>query len=304
MTENVESRPEERTPVLVVSGFLGAGKTTLVRHLLKDAQRQGLRLAVVSNEFGALGIDRAILGSDAAYVELEGGCVCCQLSNELVDTLQMLRDRVRPDRIVIETSGLALPYDTQLNLWREPVSHWVGDDLAVVVVDAEQVLQRRDLAGTFEHQVTSADLLLLNKVDLVPHAEIDAVESALRTLEPETPILHTVHTQIDPTVLFVPFPSRARKQLVAEPALSSHDHQRFEAREIVFPEVADPRAIMDGVRKLAAVRVKGFVRSTEGIRLVQGVGPRVHLTKVDIAPADDLVGRLVAIFRRPVHSSQ
>src|SRR2546425_12652269 len=76
-----EGGVEKRIPVLVVSGFLGAGKTTLVRHLLQDAQRTGVRVAVVSNEFGALGIDKALLGAgEAAYVELEGGCVCCQLS--------------------------------------------------------------------------------------------------------------------------------------------------------------------------------------------------------------------------------
>ena len=112
--------PADSIPALVVSGFLGAGKTTLVRHLLKEAQREGMRLAVVSNEFGALGIDQALLGSQGSntYVELEGGCVCCKLSDELVNTLQQLWEEVRPDRIVVETSGVALPFDTLINFWR------------------------------------------------------------------------------------------------------------------------------------------------------------------------------------------
>lgn len=142
---------ERPIPVLIVSGFLGSGKTTLVRHLLADAQRSGDRVAVISNEFGALGIDQALLGaSEGAYVELEGGCVCCQLSDELRDTLQMLRERVNPHRIIVETSGVALPSDTQLQFWREPVCHWVEDDVAAIVVNAEQLLEGRDLHGTFE----------------------------------------------------------------------------------------------------------------------------------------------------------
>ena len=130
---------------LVVSGFLGSGKTTLVRRLLEAAKRDGQRIAVISNEFGELGIDQSLLGDSAeAYVELEGGCVCCRLADDLVETLQLLYERVGPERIIVETSGVALPYDTQLNFWRPPVSEWIEDDLAIVVVDAEQVLQRRD----------------------------------------------------------------------------------------------------------------------------------------------------------------
>ena len=135
----------------------------------------------MSNEFGALGIDQALLGSQGvnSYVELEGGCVCCKLSDDLVTTLQQLWEDVRPDRVVVETSGVALPFDTLLNFWREPVSLWVGDSIAVVVVNAEQVVEGRDLDGTFEQQVSSADLVIMNKVDLVANDQIVAIEKQL-----------------------------------------------------------------------------------------------------------------------------
>ncbi len=143
-----------RVPALVLSGFLGSGKTTVVQRLLADAAERGIRVALISNELGELGIDRALLGQGGeSYVELEGGCVCCELSDDLLETLVALHRDVDPDRFVIETSGVALPYDTQLNFWREPACDFIGDDMAVVVVNAEQLAEGRDLEGTFEDQV-------------------------------------------------------------------------------------------------------------------------------------------------------
>lgn len=281
-----------KVPSLVVSGFLGSGKTTLVRRLLDDAQRQGIRLAVISNEFGALGIDRALLGAaPGAIVELEGGCVCCQLSNELVDTLQELRARVDPDRIVVETSGVALPSETLLHFWREPVSAWVGDDMAVVVIDAARVLEGRDLGGTFEDQVTSADLLILNKLDLVPAAALPEIETRLREIEPEAPLVHAVHGDVDPDLLFLP--PAARRRRTARP----HSHEAFTAEEIAFAPGTTPEQIAATIRALGALRAKGFVETDGGVRLVQGVGQRVAIEAAPMAPPPEMIGRVVVIRR-------
>ncbi|MFI5314498.1 MAG: CobW family GTP-binding protein [Myxococcota bacterium] len=290
-----------RVPALVVSGFLGSGKTTLVRHLLADAQARGLRLAIVSNEFGEVGIDRALLGGGGeAFVELGGGCVCCRLSNELVATLEKLRETVNPDRVVIETSGVALPYDVSLHLWREPLARWVGEDLTVIVVNAEQVAGGRDLDDTFEDQVTSADLILLNKVDLVAPAELPALEARLRALEPDAPILRTRHSAVSPEVLFPPGPGelaageRARR---AEKARAPHGHQQFASELRDFERGIASAALVGRLRAEGALRAKGFVETAEGLRLVQGVGPRIELVAPDFAPPRELVGRVVLIRR-------
>lgn len=291
---------EQRIPVLVVSGFLGAGKTTLVRHLLQDAQRTGVRVAVVSNEFGALGIDQALLGpGEAAYVELEGGCVCCQLSDALLDTLQMLWERVSPARIIIETSGVALPFETQLNLWREPVCTWVSDDMAVVVVNAEQVAAGRDLEGTFADQVSSADLLLLNKIDLIPQEALEPVEAMLRSLAPDTPIVRSMQSHVDPMVLFPPDPARLRAQRrTARPEPLPHQHEMFSAQEMRVEEGIEPDVLSERLRRLGALRAKGFVQTSDGLRLVQGVGRRIELTEVTLPPPAALLGRVVVITRK------
>jgi cobalamin biosynthesis protein CobW len=292
---------DKRIPVLVISGFLGSGKTTLVSYLLKEAKAKGTRLAVVSNEFGALGIDQALLGQgEEAYVELEGGCVCCQLSDELVNTLQMLWERVHPDGMIIETSGVALPFDTQLQLWREPVCRWVDDDMAVVVVNAEQLFEQRELEGTFEDQVSSADLLLLNKIDLVPAESLASLEAILSRMAPDTPVVRSIHGQIDPSVLFPPdlHELRTRRRSAGTPP-TPHLHESFRAYELAVEDGIAPPLLTARLHGLGMLRGKGFVRTSDGLRLVQGVGRRIELSEPPLAPPEALVGRVVIIVRGP-----
>jgi len=286
-----------RVPALVVSGFLGSGKTTLVRALLADAQRQGLRVAFISNELGELGVDRSLLGAGGqAYVELEGGCVCCELSDDLLETLQALYEELHPDRFVIETSGVALPYDTQLNFWREPVCRWIGDDMAVVVVNAEQLLEGRDLEGTFEDQVQSADLLILNKVDLVPEEKLDEIETRLAGIEPEAPRVYAVRGDVDPALLFPPAPDEIDRSGEA-PAARPHTHEHFETEEW-RPAPGLSRAALEAeLDRPELLRAKGYVETDEGLELVQLVGRRIEWEKADPPPPNEMIGRVVLIRR-------
>jgi cobalamin biosynthesis protein CobW len=289
----------KRVPVLLVSGFLGSGKTTLVRHLLQSAQAQGTRVAVISNEFGALGIDKALLGEgEEAYVELEGGCVCCQLSDDLRDTLQMLWERVQPDQVIVETSGVALPSDIQLQFWREPVSTWVEDDMVLVVVNAEQVAEGRDLHGTFADQVSSADLLLLNKVDLAAAADLPRLEAVLQEIAPETPVLHASYGNLAPAVLFPPDPAGLRAQRrQAPPPHKPHAHEAFVSEVLSIEEHIEPAVLLARLRQRQILRAKGFVHTSQGLRVVQGVGRRLELSAPVTTPPAALVGRVVVIRR-------
>lgn len=289
----------DRVPALVVSGFLGSGKTTLVRALLEDARRGGVRAAVISNEFGELGIDQALLGTlGDGYVELEGGCICCRLSDELIETLQRLWEDVRPERIIVETSGVALPYDVQINFWREPVSKWAEDALAAVVVDALQLRDGRDLDATFVQQVSSADLLLLNKIDLVPEEELPRLEAMLREIEPDAPIVRTVRGDVDPMLLFPPAPDslRVARAAAAVPP-PAHDHGCFVSEVLPVAAGIDAGELLDQLGRTGALRIKGFVETSDGVRLVQGVGPRIELVDSGVEPAESLVGRVVLIRR-------
>ncbi|MBM4264841.1 MAG: GTP-binding protein [Deltaproteobacteria bacterium] len=284
-------------PTLIVSGFLGSGKTSLVRWLLSQAQSAGKRVAVVSNEYNSLGIDQALLGADGqTLVELDGGCVCCQLSNELVATLEMLHEKVQPDQIIIETSGVALPGDVQVHLWREPVKSWSGGDVAVVIVNAEQVLEGRDLDGAFEFQLTSADLLVLNKLDLVPDGALPAIEARLRQIEPDAPMVRCLHGRVDPAVLFPPDADQLRQRRATRSEPPAHLHERFASEVINLEEGIDEAVLTARFRAMNALRAKGFVQTANGARLLQAVGPRVQLEAV-AAASPELLGKVVVIRR-------
>jgi G3E family GTPase len=257
-------------------------------------------MAVVSNEFGELGIDQALFGQggDGRYVELEGGCVCCQLSDELLTTLHDLWERHKPDRMIVETSGVALPFETLVTFWREPITQWVGEALAVVVVNAEQLAEGRDVEGTAEQQISSADLLVLNKIDLVTTESIRRVESMLEDMAPGTPIIHSVNGQVDPAILFPPQPTGVgRPNARKEPDIAPHTHESFEAEEIVIESGIAQDQLMTQLQQLTALRVKGIVRTSEGLRLVQGVGPRIQLVAPPSDLPENLIGRIVAIRR-------
>jgi cobalamin biosynthesis protein CobW len=316
---------------LVVSGFLGSGKTTLVRRLLEDGQRHGIRTAVVSNEFGELGIDEALLagsarlveGTGTSFVELAGGCVCCRLSDDLLRTLQELWERTRPERVIVETSGLALPYDTLINFWRDPVRAWAIDESSVVVVSAEQVASGRDLDRTFEDQVCSTDLVILSKTDLLGEVDAARSEARVRRMQPDVTIVRASFGEVDPLLFFPPEPgsrpaasrseagsqppssrperdsqSSSRPELEAH-AHGSHAHDEYLCEELVFEAGIREEAVRAVLEERAALRAKGFVETDEGLRIVQGVAGRIELSKAHETPPEHLVGRVVVIERRP-----
>lgn len=292
-----DSANSRKIPALVLSGFLGSGKTTVIQRLLADAVKRGIRIALISNELGELGIDRALLGKGGqSYVELEGGCVCCELADDLLETLVELRREIDPDRFVIETSGVALPYDTQLNFWREPACDFIGDDMAVVVVNADQLAEGRDLEGTFVDQVQSADLLILNKVDLVPQSDWPEIEARLRAIEPEAPLVRAVRGDIDLDLLFPPDLGELDRRGPA-PKTVPHSHEQFETSEWNPEPGMTCEAIEAHLSNAGLLRAKGFAQTDEGPRVVQVVGRRVEISEPDEAPPETLLGRIVLIRR-------
>jgi G3E family GTPase len=200
-----------RIPVTVLTGFLGAGKTTLLNHLLSE--NHGLRFAIIENEFGEVGIDEKILGNDKIkerideeLIEVMNGCICCTVRGDLVATLKRLAGKIQKfDGVIIETTGLADPAPVaQTFLLDEEVRKLYSLDAIVTVTDAKHLVMRLDdekpegVENEAEEQLAFADIVLLNKIDLVPEeAELKKVEDRIRTINPNAPIIRSQNSKVD-----------------------------------------------------------------------------------------------------------
>jgi cobalamin biosynthesis protein CobW len=326
-----------RIPATIVTGFLGAGKTSLVRHLLATAA--GHRLAIVVNEFGELGIDRELLlgCGDAAcgeddIVELANGCLCCTVADDFLPTLSRLIDRADPPgHIVIETSGLALPKPlVQAFAWPEIRTRTTVDGVVTVIdaaaaasgrfaSDPEAVARQRaadpaidhdnPLEEVFTDQLACADLVILNKTDLIDPDRLATLRRELQVrLRPGVKIVVSEQGRVAAAVA-LGLAAAAEDDLAARPSLheleGEHDHDDFESFVVDSGPVVDIAAfracLAAVIRAHDVLRVKGFVDvpGRDRRQVIQAVGDRVqqHFDRPWL-PGETRATRLVVIGKR------
>ena len=302
-----------RVPCTIVTGFLGSGKTTLIRHVLANAN--GRRLAVIVNEFGDVGIDGEILkgcGNAACpeenIVELANGCLCCTVADEFVPALdQILARKPAVEHIVIETSGLALPKPLVQAFHWPAIKSRVTVDGVVAVVDGAALaggrvaadldaLKRQRAADTaldhddpieevFGDQIACADLVVLNKRDLLDDAGMEkAVATVSRALPRAVRVVTVADGRVDPAALLglgVGTEDDIENRKTLHDDELEHDHDDFESFVVDMSEVSDPAAAARRIASVAeahnVLRIKGFlaVHGKPMRLLVQAVGPRV-----------------------------
>lgn len=303
-----------KIPVTVITGFLGAGKTTLIRHLM--ANPEGRKLAVLVNEFGTVGVDGEILRQcadencpDENIVELANGCICCTVADEFIPTIEALLARpTRPDHILIETSGLALPKPLLKAFDWPAIRSKITVDGVIAVADAEAVAAGRfapdvaavdaqrqadgsidhetPLSEVFEDQIACADIVLLSKADLAGEAGLASARALIEAELPrKLPILPLTEGVIDPKVI-LGLGAAAEDDLAARPSHhddhGEHEHDDFDTVVIELPEITDPAALVVAIERLAReqniLRVKGHIAvAGKPMRLlVQAVGERVR----------------------------
>jgi cobalamin biosynthesis protein CobW len=302
-----------RVPCTIVTGFLGAGKTTLIRHVLSNVQ--GRRIAVIVNEFGDLGIDGEILKGcgdlgcpEDNIVELANGCLCCTVADEFVPALDTILARMPSvEHIVIETSGLALPKPLVQAFHWPAIKSRVTVDGVVVVVDgaalangrvaadldaltrqraADKALDHDDpIEEVFEDQVACADLVVLNKRDLLDATGVEkAMAVVASTLPRAVKIVATADGKVDPAALLglgVGTEEDIENRRTRHDEEAEHDHDDFDSFVVPLPEIDDPGVLAARVSAATqspeVLRVKGFaaVAGKPMRLLIQAVGPRV-----------------------------
>jgi G3E family GTPase len=275
-------------PAIVLGGWLGAGKTTLVNRLLRAAD--GRRIAVLVNDFGDVGIDADLIVSrDGSVMNLAGGCVCCSVGSDLLEALVALPRSEPPfDLVLLETSGVALPGSVARSARLAP---GIAVDGTVVLVDAETVRARADdrhVGDTVRQQLAEADLLVLNKVDLVPWEAMPALRSWLHAAAPRAPVVEAVESAVPPEVVLGigeaplraapvgapdrgPRLGRARRPPPAAAVFVSASFELAGRYDLAAlgSALADP--------ELGLVRAKGALLDAAGGRAVlQAVGTRVR----------------------------
>ncbi|ODS01098.1 cobalamin biosynthesis protein CobW [Methyloceanibacter methanicus] len=323
-----------RVPCTIVTGFLGSGKTTLIRHVLANAN--GRRLAVIVNEFGDVGIDGEILKgcgdencSEENIVELANGCLCCTVADEFVPALDAILARhPQVDHIVIETSGLALPKPLVQAFHWPAIKNRVTVDGVVAVVDgaalsegqvsadlealsaqraADDALDHDDpIEEVFEDQIACADLIVLNKRDLL---DTEGLERAMTTVTGALPrgigVVTVAEGKVDATALLglgIGAEDDIENRMTHHDSEADHDHDDFDTFVVPIAEVADPASIAQRIADLAGahdvLRVKGFaaVAGKPMRLLIQAVGPRVnHYFDRPWGQAEDRQGKVVVI---------
>jgi cobalamin biosynthesis protein CobW len=333
-----------KIPATVVTGFLGAGKTTLIRHMLQNAG--GKRIALVINEFGDLGVDGEILRScgvencrDEDIVELSNGCICCTVADDFIPTMEMLLGRDDPpDHIVIETSGLALPQPLVRAFNWPGISTRVTVDGVVTVVDGKAVAEGRfahdeaavdaqraadegldhetPLSELFEDQIACADMIVVNKSDLLGETEAEELAAKIKAeARAGVQVLRTAMGALPIEVLLGQGAAAEADMEVRGEVHHHHDHDddgdddndhhhdhghdEFESFVVTRGEIGDPAAfaarVAEVIRAHNILRLKGFAAvAGKPMRLtLQAVGPRVdHYYD---RPADRRETRLVVI---------
>ena len=259
---------DQRVPLTILTGYLGAGKTTLLKHILEKTKK---KIAILMNEFGEIAIDSKIIeGKNVNMAELVGGCVCCSLTGELQLAIKEVIEKAKPEWILLETTGVAEP--TAIAIDMKDLQE-VRLDAVVCIVDCDAVVRYPQIGHTGREQIEMADILIINKIDLVEPDKFVEVEEKLRDINDRAVFVKALHSKVPPMFLFGL--NKEHKDLVR--------NKKHEIENEVFAYESDATfskdKFIDFINKLPKeiYRSKGFIKFADSTYIFNFVAGRSDL---------------------------
>ena len=280
----------ESLPVTIIGGYLGSGKTTLINRLLNSAD--GRRYAVLVNDFGELAIDAQLIESqDGNVISLSGGCVCCSYGNDLTSALMQLDTGVL-DQVVIEASGVALPGSIAASL--SLLQGFVTSSVIVLVDSSTIETQANDkyLADTIERQLTSADIIAVNKCDLADQEQLSRIDLRMKEAYPSARLISVSHADYPLDLFVMNTPQTGVKHFINDNAVETFHASMYTSFVLDLPAEYDLQELIRVLtdNAMGLLRAKGFVKDMSGVmQTLQIVGTRSTVRRAPDNAAAGLV---------------
>ena len=259
-----------KIPTTIITGYLGSGKTTLLQKIMDQSKE---KIAIIMNEFGEIAIDNQIVkGKNIDMVELSGGCVCCSLTGEFQEAVKEIKEKINPDMIVIETTGVAEADALVLDIeeFKE-----IKLDTIITIIDADALVRFPEIGQVGRSQIEQADIILFNKIDLIKESQIPKIESIINKINKRAVFLRAVKCDIDTNILF----SAKRKHKIT--LKKEHYHTDIESFTFTSDKIFDKDKIIKVIEKFPKnlYRIKGFINTNKGNYLLNYVAQRYDLDK-------------------------
>lgn len=263
--------------VMLITGFLGAGKTTLIRHLLSSEFKAEVKVAIIVNEVGEIGIDGEVInrqeGRNVEVMELTSGCICCTLKTDFFKAVQEIHNTINPSHLIVEATGIAQPGDMFDILCRAPVSEYSRLKNVITVVDAG-FFEAREVLGTFyDNQIKCADIIILNKTDQVDTTRLEQIKTVLSDLNAPSHILPAQHCAVD-TNMLLGLSVRQQERKAGDHLFHQHEQGGFHSFTFEDRLMIDKQKLDRFLESLPPnlFRCKGWVRLPDGSRLLNFTG--------------------------------
>ena len=261
-----------KTPISIITGYLGSGKTTLLKKIINESKQ---KLAIIMNEFGEINIDGKIIkGKNVNIAELQGGCVCCSLTGEFEAAIKEIIKKIKPEVIAVETTGVAEPdamvIDIQDNLPE------IRLDSVITIADADAIIKFPNIGHTGKVQIEMADIVLLNKIDLINKNQLTLVENKIKSINNKATILKTIKCNVNINYLF---------GINAKKSVKKHEKHEIKESFFSFEKEKDKKISKEKFEKFVknipkdVYRAKGFINTDKGSFLFNYVNGRYELEK-------------------------